>query len=223
MTRNPVPSDTRLDALSLALIAGAAAITAAVYGDLPARVPTHFDLHGRVDGWSSRAIGAWLLPVTALGTWALVRFGAAILPRGFRERMAASPVRAIALLTSALFVVLQLIVLWAAFHEGGTVGGALSGALGAWWVVLAQVLPRVRRNPFIGVRTAWTLTSDENWARTHRFASVTFTVGGVVAVLAAIGAPRSWGPSVAIVAIVASALLPLAWSFVIAHRLPPEG
>ena len=45
-----------------------------------------------------------------------------------------------------------------------------AASLGALFVMLGLVMPRVRRNPWVGVRTPWTLASDENWARTHRFA-----------------------------------------------------
>jgi len=211
MTRNS------FDALSVALLAGAVALTAAVYDKLPARVPTHFDLHGRIDGWMDRPVGAWLLLGIAFLTWLIVRFGAFILPRGARERMNASPVQTLGFLTTALMVTLQGIVLYAALHPAASMGRALSGALGVYWIVLALVLPRVRRNPFVGVRTAWTLSSDENWARTHRFASFAFSLGGLVAVLAALAG----SPAFAIVAVLVSAFAPLVFSFVVAHRLPP--
>lgn len=207
-----------LDAITLALLSGTAAITAAIYSRLPARVPTHFDLYGHPDAWMSKPIGATLLLGFGVVTWLLVRFGAAILPHGMRERLRASPVSAAALLTTALFAALHLLVLWAAMNNAASIGRPLGLALGAYWIVLAQVLPRVRRNPILGIRTAWTLTSDENWARTHRFASATFTLGGIVAVLAAILA----APAVSLIAILVSALVPVVWSFIVAHRLPPE-
>jgi uncharacterized membrane protein len=208
----------RLDAISLALLGGAAAITAALYSRLPESVPTHFDLRGNADAWMSKPIGATLLLGIAFLVWLLVRFGAAILPHGMRERLRASPVSIVGLLTTGLFAVLQLLILWAALHAPGSIGRPLGAALGVYWIVLAQVLPRVRRNPFIGIRTTWTLTSDENWARTHRFASVTFTLGGLVAVFAAVVA----APAISVIAILASALVPVVWSFIVAHRLPPE-
>jgi len=208
----------RLDAISLALLALASAVTAAVYPRLPALVPTHFDLHGRADAWMSKPIGATLLLGVAFLVWALVRFGAALVPHGMRERLRASPLSIVGLLTVGLFVVLQLLILWASLNGSPSLGTPLGVALGVYWIVLAQVLPRVRRNPFIGIRTAWTLTSDENWARTHRLASVTFTLGGLVAVIAALAA----APAVAILAVLVSALVPVVWSFVVAHRLPPE-
>ena len=62
--------------------------------------------------------------------------------------------------------------------------------MGAFLFALSFVMPRIRRNPVIGIRVAWTLASDENWARTHRFASYTFAAAGVVAL---VGAPARRG------------------------------
>jgi uncharacterized membrane protein len=207
----------RWDALSLASILGGSALTAAVQARLPAQVPVHFDLHGRVDGWMDAPAGAWLLPGSSLLAWGLVRFGARIAPHGARERMEASPMAAVGFLLAALLGAMQLIVLWAALHPGAPVGSPLAIALGAFWIVLGLVLPRVRRNPIVGVRTAWTLASDENWARTHRFSSYAFCLGGLVAVASAFAG----GPSAAVVAILGSTVVPVAYSFVLAHRLPP--
>ena len=205
------------DAASLALLAGASGLTAVLYDRLPAQVPVHFDLYGRADGYQHRSVGAWLLPAITLLVWALLRFGARLVPPGARERMLASPMALVGFLTTALFAAMQCIILWAALHPTDSMGRPLALALGLYWLVLALVMPRVRRNPFVGVRTAWTLASDENWARTHRFSSFTFFLGGLVAVVAAL----AQAPALAIVAIVASALTPLVFSFVVAHRLPP--
>ena len=49
----------------LVFVIAATVFTVAVYGDLPERMPTHWNIRGEVDGWSSRAHGAFLLP--ALG------------------------------------------------------------------------------------------------------------------------------------------------------------
>ena len=215
--KNSLKKIDRLDAVTLALLGFGAAVTAAVYPRLPARIPVHFNIHAVADGWMDKPLGATILLASAAFTGLLVRFGGFLLPRGARERMNASPVKLVTLLTIGLLVSLQLMILDAALHDRVTIGRPLSIVLGVYWIVLAQVLPRVRRNPFIGIRTAWTLSSDENWARTHRFGARTFTLGGVAALLAALAGL----PALAITAILVSALAPVVWSLVVAHRLPP--
>ena len=126
-------------------------------------------------------------------------------------------------LVAALFVAftsaLQCVVLYAALTGPPSVGTALGLLLGGFWTALGLILPRVRRNPWVGVRTPWTLSSDENWARTHRFAGFTFCFGGVLAMLCTLTGSAGLGTAI----VVASALVPAVYSFVLARRLPPEG
>ena len=79
------------------------------------------------------------------------------------------------------------------------------------------MIPRIKRNPVMGVRTPWTLTSDENWARTQRVGGYSMVLGGVVAaVFGVLGGTA--GGVVALVAIFVSALVPAAYSLVLARR-----
>ena len=41
-------------------------------------------------------------------------------------------------------------------------------AIGLMFIVLGNYMGKVRKNFFIGIRTPWTLASDEVWNRTHR-------------------------------------------------------
>ena len=41
-------------------------------------------------------------------------------------------------------------------------------ALGIMFMLIANVLPRLRPNWWIGIRTPWTLSSEQSWIRTHR-------------------------------------------------------
>jgi uncharacterized membrane protein len=86
--------------------------------------------------------------------------------------------------------------------------------LGALFVALGVLLPRTRRNPFFGVRTAFALASDENWARTQRVGGWTMVGGGIVTIAAGLLGL----PAVAIASILTSALVPAIWSWVLAKR-----
>lgn len=73
-------------------LAGIWAITAfAVFGPhpLPARIPTHFDLAGRPDGWGTPAM-LWLLPIVATGIVGLMML-AARYPRSFNFPVRVTP------------------------------------------------------------------------------------------------------------------------------------
>ncbi len=57
-------------------------ITAAVFPRLPATIPTHWNLAGEIDGYSSRAWSAWSMPALLLLLWGMLRWLPAIDPRG---------------------------------------------------------------------------------------------------------------------------------------------
>jgi uncharacterized membrane protein len=180
-----------------------------VYDLLPDPLPTHFDMHGRPNGWMPRAVGAWFVPALALATWAFVRFVARLWPAQVHEQKR-GPDRAtaiVAALTTTFLAVVHLIVVYVAVVPGASVIRPL-------WVGL--VTPRLRRNRFIGVRTPWTLTSDENWARTHRVAGYTMVAGGIVVLVAGLIGGAAAGALVLAVLLV-SGLVPMIHSFILSR------
>ena len=204
---------TTLDLLAAGALGASAIGTAWVYDRLPDPMPTHFNLHGLPNGWMPRAVGAFILPAVGALVWALVRFGGRLLSREGRERLTTSPVAAVGLLVAGMLAAIQWLVIDAALMPSPRLGSGVWLVLGVFFVLLGQVLPRVRRNPFIGVRTAWTLSSDENWARTHRFAGYTMSGAGALAVLAAlVGAP-----AVGLACVLMGALAPAVYSWRLAR------
>jgi len=202
------------DVISLGFLVGTGFITFALWSSLPERIPTHFGLTGEVDDTSTRAFGAVILPVVAGLLFIVLR----VIPRFFagswRARAAASPMSLITMLTTGLIVGIHAVCLWAALHPGASGAAPLAVILGTFWIALSLVLPRVRRNPLVGIRTAWTLASDENWAKTHRFAGLV----GVPAGLVVIAAGLAGSFPAAIAAIAVSALASAAYSFIESRR-----
>jgi uncharacterized membrane protein len=197
------------DTISLGLIAGTATLTAALYEKLPATIPTHFNLRGVADGWMSREVGAWLLPAVALVTLATLRVGPRFLAEATRRRMDQSPMELGTTFVVGTLMALQVMILHAAIAQPASIATELALVLGASWVLLGLILPRLRRNPWMGVRVPWTLASDENWARTHRVAGWAFASSGAIGVLLAIAG----APSLAVLVIVAAAVVPVVYSY----------
>jgi uncharacterized membrane protein len=203
-----------VDLFTLFAVLGAFVVTVLLYDRLPDPLPTHFDLDGRPNGWMPRAVGAWLLPGIELLVVALLRFGGHLLARGWRERLNASPVRMLALVTALMLTSVHVVVLRASLSPLPNLGNAIWVLLGALFVVLGILLPCSRRNPFFGVRTAFALASDENWARTQRVAGWTMFGGGIVTLAAGLLGL----PALALAAILTSAFVPAVWSWVLAKR-----
>lgn len=202
------------------LIAAATAAAALLaYAHLPARIPVHWNLDGAADAFGPRtavfgftalmlAFGAlWtVLPRIAPARYGIERFG----PTWWR----------CGLLVVALLGYAQAMLLWRLL--GGPVGmdRALGGGLAILAILLGNVLGKVRRNFWLGIRTPWTLANERVWYATHRLAGKTMVLGGLVALAAvATGAPARF----AALAVTAAALLPAAWSLVYYKRLERAG
>jgi uncharacterized membrane protein len=205
--------------MSLGSLGGVAAYTAYVYEALPERVATHFDLHGNPNGWMDRPMATWGMQGLGLFFWFVIRSSSRWLPvsGGWRERLQKSPLAGVAMLTAFLLASINVFVVATAQHPGESHAGLLTGLVGAFCLALSVLLPRVRRNPLIGVRTSFTLSSDENWARTHRVASYAFAASGLMGLASA----AAGLPALRLCACLGGGLAPLLYSWVVQYRLPP--
>jgi uncharacterized membrane protein len=90
----------------------------------------------------------------------------------------------------------------------------LSVAFAGFQLFLGNVLPRVRPNFFVGIRTPWTLASDTVWRRTHRVAGKLLVGGGVLSLAAIALAPNLVAFPLTIASMVVALLGPSAASYV---------
>ncbi len=83
--------------------------------------------------------------------------------------------------------------------------------------VTGVLLPRIRRNWFFGIRTPWTLSSDEDWAKTHQFARPLFMAAGVLAFVGAF-TPRVLSIGLIIGPFLLAAIMSVVYSYLVFHR-----
>ena len=170
--------------VSMMIVVAAFIVSAVVYPRLPATIPTHWDLSGQPNGWSSRFWGAWLIPIFLLGMWALVRVLPRIDPRGSNYAKFGGAFEAI-IDTIMLFVLaLHIVALRAALGHPVEMQRILPIGIGVLLIVIGNLLPRARPNWFVGIRTPWTLSSDRVWEKTHRFGGRIFVAGGLIITIA---------------------------------------
>jgi len=205
------------DLVALLGVVTAFVATWSVFEQLPDPLPIHFDMHGQPNGWMPKAIGAWGLPAFSFVLWLIMRFLPSMLPKSDKKRLTAGSVPLVAMITALFTSAVHIVVLYVALTPKADVIRIVFTLVALMFIALGLVMPRLRRNPIMGIRTPWTLTSDENWARTHRIAGYSMVLGGVLAgacafvggIFCAVGG---------IIAIVISTLIPAVWSLVYARR-----
>jgi uncharacterized membrane protein len=182
------------------VLAATLAYTLSVYASLPARMATHWGINGQPNGWSPRAFGAWLLP----GMMVLTRLVFATLPRidprkaNYEKFGVVYDLLVTAILT--FMAVIQVAMLNVAQGHAVDINTVVYVSLGALFAAMGLAMPFLKPTWFVGIRTPWTLSDDNVWARTHKTGGFLMVTAGALTIVAALTAP----PHVALFVLLAS-------------------
>ena len=207
----------RLNAFSLALIAGSFLFSAAVYLWLPDQIPSHWNLAGEVDSTMSKTWGAFMMPLIMLGLYGVFRVIPALSPKGYGIEAANSGFVGIRVAVFSLFALLNVLILLAALGVPIAMGSAVSMAVGGLLAVLGWFLDRLPRNFYVGIRTPWTIVDEDNWTLTHRLGKWLFMAAGFVMVVGGIMRANVF---VIVAAALAAGLVPMVYSYLIYRQGP---
>ncbi len=191
-----------------------------MYPDLPEQLPIHWDAAGRADEVAPRAWGAWLLPVVAAALAALLALLPRISPRGYRLEGSRRVLGRLSMVLVAFLGFVQLVVLSQSTASPLGTERWVPAALGLMLALLGNSFGKTTKNFFVGIRTPWTLASDEVWLRTHRRGGKLFVSAGAVVFVAALAGR---GAVVIPVAIGLAALLPSVYSYWLYRRIEGLG
>lgn len=206
-----------------AIVGAMLLFAAAVFPLLPEAIPTHWNAGGQIDGWGSRWM-AFMHPALGAGlvllAWGLPKID----PR--RENFARfrGTYWLIFNLLLLFLLTLEVLTLGVALGWRVDIGTAVNLLTGVLFIGLGNVLPRLRPDWWMGIRTPWTLESDRVWREAHRMGGRVFVAAGVVVALAAFAPPTLRIASI-IGAVVAAALGTTIYSYIAWRRErqnPPE-
>jgi uncharacterized membrane protein len=206
----------RGEVLGLMLILAAVLISVVLYPRLPETLPSHWNFRGQVDGFVHKPFGPFLGPMLMAGVLLLFVALPAISPRGFRFETF-RPVWAV--LEGSILGLLFLIHALALMQGMGKpvdVNRSVAAGVGLLLVVLGNFMGKVTRNFFVGIRTPWTLASEEVWLRTHRFGGRLFVLAGLVLLVSAF---LGGGWLVAAIAIGLASVLSVVYSYLVYRRV----
>jgi uncharacterized membrane protein len=183
---------------------------------MPTLIPTHWNAQGQVNGYMTplKAVTVPMIVIAGLALLAIVL--PVISPRGYGINTFGSVFVIVMLAVQAfvLFVALTMLLNAAGYPMHMPI--VVMIGLGLLWMLIGNYMGKIRKNFFAGIRTPWTLTNDEVWERTHRMAGWLFMLAGLATIIAAVaGASLMW----AIYLLVAAALIPAIYSYVIYQRV----
>jgi len=191
---------------------------------LPSVVASHWDLHGNVNGYSSRGTLAVLQPAMMAGSMLLFALLPFLSPRHFEVESFQSTYLYFMLVITVGLAYFHGLMLWSAWLGRPPTPQALFGGVYVLLVLLGNAMPKVRRNFFMGVRTPWALADERVWYATHRLAAKTIVASGLIGLVAVFVLSSLWLNIVAMVVVVGfGVVVPAVYSFVYYKRLERQG
>lgn len=200
--------------LSLLLIVAVIIAAIYVYPLLPARVPSHWGLNGQVDGWVSPLGHVLMFPGMMIGMYLLFLILPHIEPR--RQHFIES---------WGFYQMIRnfMMVFFAAMYGLTTYAGITASTVavdkivpvmvGVLFLFIGNYLTQVKSNFFMGIRTPWTLSNENNWRKTHRLGAYTFAIGGVLFLLSPF-IPTPLNFYLPIIGVCIAGFLPVLMSFI---------
>jgi uncharacterized membrane protein len=183
---------------------------------LPAIVPTHWDAAGKVNQYGSKWISLLVMPGSMVFT-ALLAIGLpAISPEKFKIDSFRNTYNYIMVLVIGMMTVLHIVILEATLNGSFPLERVMAAVLFAFFALMGNVLGKVRRNFWMGIRTPWTLADERVWDQTHRMAARIWTIGGALGVILALIGVTS---GIWLTYLMAIALWPAIMSYVIYRRI----
>lgn len=204
---------SRLTVITAILAILPAIMGAVLYSRLPAMAVTHWDFYGEPNGWSPKwvlcfGIPAFMAVVSLIVNLSMDNTSSL---KGTSRTVAAIGRWVAPVLSLVLVPMMLYYSLGAADMD---VAKIICTLLGVLFIVTGNYLPKCRRNSLVGIRLPWTLSSDENWDRTHRLSGYVWMLCGLL-MLAGCWSGANW---LIVAALSVAMAVPIAYSFVLHRR-----
>ena len=171
--------ENRMKIIITSLITLAPILIGVLFWDrLPDQIATHFGQGNVPDGWSSKPMAVFGLPLILV---ALHLFCIFITLNDPKKKNIGRKI---------LPIIFWMIPIISLLVNSATYGIALglkidielivSLLLGLLFIIFGNYMSKFRQNYTVGIRLPWTLSSEDNWDKTHRLAGKLWIVGGVL-------------------------------------------
>ena len=151
---------------------------------LPEQIPAHYGFDGQVTRWGSK-YESLIFPAIAV-LLGLIMIGLAKISAKQEEN--GSNTTGIAVL--ALFDAMTAYFLYTDFQAVDNlssmaldVNQLIFGLLGISMIILGNIMPKLRINSTVGLRTQWSMKNEITCKKSQRFGGISFMVGGLAVIV----------------------------------------
>lgn len=151
-----------------------------LYPSLPNKMPIHWNIHGEVNGYASKLFGAFSMPLINLCIYLLYIALPYIDPKRKNYESFKPTYQLFKYIIIIFLFCFHIITLLNAIGVKVDILTFTQVAMSLLFILMGNVMGRVKHNYFIGIRTPWTLANEEVWKKTHRLAAPLWVTGGIL-------------------------------------------
>lgn len=154
---------------------------------LPEQIPAHYDFNNQVTRWGSK-YESLIFPVFSILLGIFMKGMARLSAR--QEENGRNNENVILITAMAVLVLYNGMTgyyLYTSFHKVEDLSAVpvdisqlLFGILGAAMIITGNVMPKLRMNSIIGLRTKWSMKNETTWKKSQRFGGITFILAGII-------------------------------------------
>ncbi len=155
-----------------------------------ARIPSHWNIRGEIDGYTGKWTAVLLFPGINILMF-VIMLALPFISVRYRK----TPERfshMVPLITNIViffFAAIHIYTLLLGAKLVSATGSFIFYALGLMFILLGNILPKMPSSFFIGIRTPWTLSSEYVWRKTHKVGGICFVLSGLLMIFI----PAIWG------------------------------
>ncbi len=177
---NPIKPTIQSEFIPLALLVLTIAASVFFYNNLPERIAVHWNYAGQADGYGSGQTQAIVFPLLIIGMYLLFLLIPYLDPKKERYEQFSKIYHIFKSIIMGLMVVIYMIIGLNGLGYNLPVGVIMPGLVGLLFIVMGNYLGKIKMNWFMGIRTPWTLSSENVWNKTHRFGGKMFILSGLL-------------------------------------------
>ncbi|SCY80783.1 SdpI family protein [Ruminococcus sp. YE282] len=182
----------------------------------PDSIPMHYNVLGEIDRYGSK-YEMIMLPIFVLISGIVpMLFAKHFKSKSDKssEKLSLNVGIVLVLMFIALYVLFSVMALNSNIEYGTDIGKVIIIAIGIFFTVLCNLMPKARLNSLFGIRTSWSIANEKTWQKSQRFGGYSGVICGIILVISGLVFSFEIGIIVTIVLITLWAVLSSIMSYV---------
>lgn len=149
------------------------------YPQLPDKIPTHFGPTGQPDDYGGRET-IFLFTGFIFAEILLAEVARFMDPKRENIKKFESVYYHFFTFLACFFLVFQAVVIAISLGKFDKFPPIMEGLLGILFIFIGNIMPKLKHNYMMGIRTPWTLANENVWYLTHRLIGKIWVVMGII-------------------------------------------